>query len=110
MNLSILDDYNYFQDTIYQPKFANFCMSQLVNKLLSQTDKKYNTIVYLRSVDDIFEISKSHLHIRIFIERWEINSILNFTYEVLKINSINFLDVKWTYHLMEASPQSCIQK
>ena len=50
--------------------------------------------MYLRYLVDILELFKSHSHIRFFIEKLEKNSILNFTYEEMKNNTFNFIDVK----------------
>ena len=48
------------------PTFADFYMCHLENKLLKQIEKKSNPLVYLRNVDHIFAILKSHSHIRFF--------------------------------------------
>ena len=57
-------------------------------------NKIIKPIVHLTYVDDIFAIFKSHSNIRFFLERVEKKSVLNFTYEKLKNNTFNFLDVK----------------
>ena len=76
------------------PTFADFYMSNLENKLLAQSDKKSNPIVYLRYVDDIFAIFKAPSHIRFFVERLQKNSVLKFTHEQMKNNTFSFLDVR----------------
>ena len=74
------------------PTFADFYMSNLENLLLSQ-DKISNPIKYFRYVDDTFCVFRKSNHVRFFMQRLKNNSILNFTYELMTDNKINFLDL-----------------
>ena len=75
------------------PCFANFYMSDLESKLLSQ-NKISNPVKYFRYVDDIFCIFNSALHVRYFMARLQNNSVLKFTQEPMTGNTFSFLDVK----------------
>ena len=68
------------------PTFADFYMSHLENKLLSQNDKKSNPIFYVRYVDDILTVFKTRGHINHFINRLQAGSVLKFTYEPMVDN------------------------
>ena len=48
--------------------FDEFLMAHF-EKTLNQTDKASSPLVYLRYVDDIFAIFKSHSHVRLLMDR-----------------------------------------
>ena len=72
--------------------FADFYMSHLEKKLLSQSLIS-NPIFYYRYVDDVIAIFKNKNHIKFFINRLSTNSVLKFTSELMTNNSFHFLDI-----------------
>ena len=72
--------------------FADFYMSQLENKLLSE-NKISNPLHYFRYVDDTFVIFNSPSHVHHFKRRLESNSKLNFTHEKMVDSTFHFLDL-----------------
>lgn len=77
------------------PTFADFYMSNLENKILSETNN-FNPVFYIRYVDDTLTVFKNIDHINQFINRIQELSCLKFTYETCINNIINFLDIKIT--------------
>ena len=75
------------------PTFADFYMSHIENKLLAET-RASNPRFYKRYVDDIIAIFHSKRHIKLFKQRLQKASVLQFTHEEMKDNSFHFLDVK----------------
>lgn len=73
------------------PLFANFYMSNLEKKVLS--DPKIAPSIYCRYVDDVFVDVDSVEHLRQIIDVMQQNSVLKFTYDLSVENKIPFLDV-----------------
>ena len=75
------------------PTYADFYMSSIESYLLSQQNRATNPIFYVRYVDDILEIFNAKRHVKLFINRLQTASVLNFTYELSNNQNFHFLDV-----------------
>ena len=75
------------------PTFADFYMSHIENKLLAE-NRASNPRYYKRYVDDIIAIFHSKRHIKLFKQRFQKSSVLQFTHEEMENRSFHFLDVK----------------
>ena len=73
------------------PLFANFYMSNVEEKTLS--DKDIAPHIYCRYVDDIFVDIRDNEHLQALIDSLQANSVLRFTYELNVQNKLPFLDV-----------------
>ena len=73
------------------PLFANFYMTALEDKILSDPQVAPN--LYCRYVDDVFVDVRNVEHLHQIIQAMETNSVLKFTYELSIENKIPFLDV-----------------
>lgn len=73
------------------PLFANFCMSDLEEKVLNDTDLAPS--IYCRYVDDVFVDVRDVEHLHKVVEVMQQNSVLKFTYELSLEGKIPFLDV-----------------
>ena len=73
------------------PTFANFYMSNLEQKILSDKDKKPH--IYARYVDDIFVQIRDIDELKKLQNLFQENSVLQFTYEINVNNKLPFLDV-----------------
>jgi hypothetical protein len=80
------------------PLFANFYMSHLENKVLSQ-NLSFKPSFYVRYVDDTLAVFNSFDDLLRFIECLKSNSCLNFTYESPITDNFNFLDVNFRINM-----------
>ena len=71
--------------------FANFYMGMIERKVLS--DVEIRPRLYCRYIDDIFVEVKDPQHLHTLKERFERESVLDFTFESSNNNSLPFLDV-----------------
>ena len=77
------------------PTFADFYMSHLEHKILSE-NRASNPRFYNRYVDDILAVFSRRSHVNLFKQRLTRSSVLNFTHEEMVNDTFNFLDVKLT--------------
>ena len=73
------------------PLFANFYMAYVENIVLSDNDT--SPFTYARYCDDIFIEVRDLEHLKALIEKLEQNSVLHFTYELSRENTLPFLDI-----------------
>ena len=73
------------------PLFANFYMASIENEVLSSPDIAPH--IYLRYVDDCLLNVRDISQLQEIISEFEKHSVLHFTFELAKDNTIPFLDV-----------------
>ena len=73
------------------PTFANFYMCNLENKVF-ESNPSLKPALYTRYVDDIFVAMEDAGSLELLKKKFELNSVLKFTYENEKCEKLEFLD------------------
>ena len=74
------------------PTLANYYMCYIENNVLPTMDNP--PVVYARYVDDVFILTKNIQTLHELKEKFETSSVLRFTFEIEKKQSLAFLDVR----------------